>query len=66
MTIDELRKFTVDNYLLAHFKTLDDQKSAFQGLLDPYKIKNLKELPAEKIGEFKAVVDAKIAEASGK
>lgn len=64
LTIDDLRKFTVDEYLLKQFKALEDQKSAFKALLDQFGVTKIGDLPTDKIGEFKAVVDAKIAEAA--
>lgn len=62
LTIDDLRKYTLSNYLLKFHKSLDDQKNAFDALLKEFGVKKMVDLPEGKIGEFKALVDAKIAE----
>lgn len=67
MTIDELRAFTVNEYLNTCFETLPERKTAFQELLKPHGVIAIGELPADKINAFKAVVDAKIkAKLTGK
>jgi hypothetical protein len=61
MTIDQLRSFTINEYLNVVTDSLPTRKELYGALLTQFSIKAITELPAEKIAEFKAVVDAKIA-----
>lgn len=63
MTINDLRSFTINEYLNVVTDSLPTRKELYGALLAQFSIKAITELPVEKIGEFKAVVDAKIAEA---
>jgi hypothetical protein len=63
MTIDELRSYMINEYLNVVTDSLPTRKGLYGELLTQFSIKTIAELPAEKIAEFKAVVDAKIAEA---
>lgn len=62
MSVDELRKYVIGNYLNACYETQDERTAAFRELLDHFKLKKIADTPADKINEFKALVDAKIAE----
>lgn len=63
MTINQLRAFTINEYLNTVFEKQEDRKNAYGALLERFQIKAITALPVEKINEFKAAVDAKIAEA---
>ncbi|MER9685879.1 hypothetical protein [Mesorhizobium sp. M0139] len=63
LTIDQLRAFTINEYLNTVFEKQEDRKNAYGALLERFQIKAITALPVEKINEFKAAVDAKIAEA---
>lgn len=61
MTVDDLRKYTLDEYLLKHFDGLDAQKGEFQALLKKFGVAKIGDLAKDKIGAFKAEVDKRIA-----
>lgn len=61
MSIDELRKFTVEQYLVPGFATQPERKDAFGKLLGLFGVTAIGELPAEKINAWKATVDKLIA-----
>jgi hypothetical protein len=63
MTIDELRSYMINEYLNVVTDSLPTRKGLYGELLTQFSIKTIADLPAEKIADFKAVVDAKIAEA---
>lgn len=66
MSIDELRAYTVRSYLNACFDKQDDRRDAFRALCQQFEVEAIGKLPADKIGEFKKVVDEKIAEYEAK
>ena len=66
MTIDELRAYTISNYLAEVFPKREDQKDAFKALLDKFEIEKLGDLPEDQATAFKAEVDARIAAAAKK
>lgn len=63
LTIDELRLFTIGQYLNVVFDGAEARKNAFGALLAEFDVKALKDLPSAKINAFKALVDTRIAEA---
>lgn len=62
VTLDSVRKFVVEQYLHAHFVGQEAQRVAFRALLDEFQTETLSKLPAEKLPEMKARVEALIAE----
>jgi len=64
MTVDELRKYTLSQYLTPTFKGIEDQKTEFRALLDQFKLEKLGDLPDDQIGAFKAEVDKRIKAAA--
>lgn len=62
MSVDDLRKYTLQNYFLKYFKDLAEQKSAWESLMAEFGVKKLTELPEDKRKAFKRRVDQKIAE----
>jgi hypothetical protein len=65
LTIDTVREHAVNNYLNACFDSLPERKAKFAELTSAFGVTKLNELPADKLGAFKALVDSKIAEALG-
>ena len=65
MSVDDLRAYTLRNYLLKYFKDLAEQKSAWEGLMAEFGVKKLTELSEDKMKAFKLRVDQKIAEVEG-
>lgn len=70
LTIDDLRAYTISSYLNVVTDSLPKRKELYAALLAEFEIepddkgiRAITRLPAEKIGAFKAAVDAKIAEA---
>lgn len=64
MSVDDLRAYTLRNYLLKYFKDLAEQKSAWESLMAEFGVKKLTDLPEDKMKAFKRRVDQKIAEIS--
>lgn len=64
MSVDDLRAYTLRNYLLKYFKDLAEQKSAWESLMAEFGVKKLTELSEDKMKAFKRRVDQKIAEIS--
>lgn len=64
MSVDDLRAYTLRNYLLKYFKDLAEQKSAWESLMGEFGVKKLTELSEDKMKAFKRRVDQKIAEIS--
>lgn len=65
LSYDELRAFVINDYLNPFFKSQEAKQAAFRKLLDDFGIATMKNLEEGKIGEFKAKVDALIAEKKG-
>lgn len=65
LTIDEVRAYTITNYLNAVFETQPERTAAFRELMDAVGVTKFGEVPVERLGEVKAMVDAKIAAAAG-
>jgi len=65
MSVDDLRRYTLRNYLLKYFKDLAEQKSAWESLMAEFGVKKLTELSEDKVKAFKLRVDQKIAEVEG-
>lgn len=63
MSIDELRKFTINEYLNVVTDKLDERKNLYKALLDQFQVEAINALAAGQINAFKAAVEARIAEA---
>jgi len=62
MSIDELRKFVINDYLNVCFETQAERTAAFRSdILEPFGLAKIGEAPADKINEIKAHVDVLIA-----
>lgn len=61
VNVDDLRKHIVNNYLNTFFPTLEARKAKFDEILGVYGATKLNEIPADRLGEVKALVDGKIA-----
>lgn len=65
VNVDDLRKYIMINYLNTFFPTLEARKAKFDEVLDVFGAKKLSEVPADRLGEVKALVDGKIAALAG-
>lgn len=65
VNIDDLRKYVVGSYLNTFFDDLDERKAEFHRILGEFGVTKLAEVPAERLGEVKAYVDAAIAKLAG-
>lgn len=65
VNVDDLRKYIMINYLNTFFPTLEVRKAKFDEVLDVFGAKKLSEVPADRLGEVKALVDGKIAALAG-
>lgn len=63
MSIDDLRKFTINEYLNVVTDKLDERKNLYKALLDQFQVEAINALAPGQINAFKAAVEAKIAEA---
>ena len=63
LTIDEVRAYMINNYLNVVTDDLPKRKDLYKELLNEFSIEKIVDLSADKIGAFKAAVDAKIAAA---
>lgn len=63
MSIDALRKFTINEYLNVVTDKLDERKNLYKALLDQFQVEAINALAPGQINAFKAAVEAKIAEA---
>lgn len=62
LTVDGLRKYALQGYLLKQFKDLDAQKAEWARVLGHFEVGAITELPKERYAEFKAYIDERIAE----
>lgn len=65
VNVDDLRKYIMINYLNTFFPTLEARKAKFNEVLLVFGAKKLSEVPADRLGEVKALVDGKIAALAG-
>lgn len=61
VNVDDLRKYIMINYLNTFFPTLEARKAKFDEVLLVFGAKKLSEVPVDRLGEVKALVDGKIA-----
>ncbi|MGN7964390.1 hypothetical protein, partial [Brucella sp. 22210] len=62
MSVDDLRKYTIANYLNACFEDMAVRSAKFKELLGEMKLVKLADIEPGQINAFKALVDQKIAE----
>ena len=65
VNVDDLRKHIIADYLNAFFPSQEVRKAKFAEILDVYGATKLSEVPADRLGEVKALVDGKIAALAG-
>lgn len=65
VNVDDLRKHIIADYLNAFFPSQEVRKAKFAEILDVYGATKLSEIPADRLGEVKALVDGKIAALAG-
>lgn len=65
VNVDDLRKHIIADYLNAFFPSQEVRKAKFAEILDVYGATKLNEIPADRLGEVKALVDGKIAALAG-
>ncbi|WP_176074352.1 hypothetical protein [Brucella intermedia] len=62
MSVDDLRKYTIANYLNACFEDMAVRSTKFRELLAEVNLVKLADIEPGQINKFKAIVDQKIAE----
>lgn len=65
VNVDDLRKHIIADYLNTFFTSQEVRKAKFAEILDVYGATKLNEIPADRLGEVKALVDGKIAALAG-